>query len=401
MEGELRVGLAGLGAAARQVAPGFEKVEGVKFAAAADVRPEALDQYKQSFGVATFGSVEEMCRSADIDAVYVATPNDLHAEHALIAAEHGKHVICEKPMAITLDEANRMVEVAERQGVRYVQGHSKIYRPAIKKMGEVIGSGRLGRVIQINAWNYNNWLRRPWEAASLDPKRGGGVVYRQGPHQLDIVRYLGGGVVRSVRGTAGRWNPHFDVEGDFSAFLEFDNGATALLAFNGYGFFDSGELTWARGEGGQRIPDDKLYGPRPTPTAPVPTEEFYRMERFTAAATDERQSGDRAQDFFGITIVSCEHGDIRQSEHGLYIYTDEGREEMMLSSVPTHRGAAEVAELKAALEGNRPVFPGADWGRATLETCVAILESSREHREIQLRHQTPSPIQVPVAQAIP
>src|SRR5579871_2165358 len=238
MAGELRIGLAGLGAAARQVMPGFETVDGVKFTAVADVRADETARWKERFGVDTFSSVEDLCRYGDVDAVYIATPNHVHAEHTIIAAEHGKHVICEKPMAITMEESHRMVDVVERTGVKYIQGHSKIYRPSIRRMGEVIASGRLGRVIQINTWNYNDWLRRPWPEWSLQEEHGGGVVYRQGPHQMDIVRYLGGGVIRSIRATAGRWNPHFDIEGNFSAFLDFEDGAAGLVSFNGYGNFD-------------------------------------------------------------------------------------------------------------------------------------------------------------------
>ncbi len=394
---ELRVGMAGLGAASYQVVPGFNKVDGVKFTAAADIRPKALKLFKDKFGIATFTSVEEMCRKGEVDVVYIATPNHLHAEHTIIAAECGKHVICEKPMAITMDEANRMVEAVERYGVRYVQGHSKIHRPSIKAMAELIASGRLGRVYHINTLNYNSWIRLPWEAATLDPDRGGGVVFRQGPHQMDIVRYLAGGIIRSVRGVTGRWYPYFDVEGNYGALLDFESGVTALMYFSGYGHFTTFEITWDRGESGAKMPQEVIYGPRRTPTAPVQSEEFYRKLEATGMKDLERREmaaakGDVAQDFFGVTIVSCERGDIRQSEHGLYVNTEKGREEILLPPASIGRGAPEVAEIKASLEENRPVFPDAAWGRASLEACLAIMESSRKRQEVHLRQQTSSPV---------
>lgn len=401
MVAELRVGIVGLGAASRQVVPGFGQAEGVRFTAACDIRPEAVQQFTEHFGVEGFTSVEEMCQHAEMDVLYVATPNALHAPHTIVAAEHGKHVICEKPMAITMDEANRMVEAVEKNGVRYVQGHSKIYRPPIHKMGEVIASGRLGRVIQINTWNYNDWLRRPWEAASFDPQRGGGIVYRQGPHQMDIVRYLAGGVIRSLRGTAGRWNPYFDVEGDYSAFLDFEDGVTALLAFNGYGHLDIAELTWGLGEGGNQASEEKLYGPRRKQTAPATPEEVYSRPAYGLAGLAERGGGGapRFQDFFGLTVVSCERGDIRQSPNGLYVYTEDGREEVAIDAKDNYRGSAELRELQESMEQNRPVFPGADWGRASLEACIAIIQSSRERREVPLQYQCPSPIRVHATEA--
>ena len=113
MAATLRVGMAGLGAGARQVLPSFKQVEGVELAAVADVRPGALDEFADR-GVRTFTSVEAMCKSSDVDAVWIATPNVLHMEHALLAANNGKHVICEKPMALNLDQAQSMVDAVDK-----------------------------------------------------------------------------------------------------------------------------------------------------------------------------------------------------------------------------------------------------------------------------------------------
>src|SRR5207245_1303987 len=204
MAGEpVRVGIVGLGIAARQVLGSITATEGAKLTAVCDVRADELQRFKQRFGVETFTDLADMCQHGAVDAVWVATPNNYHAEHTVVAADHGKHVICEKPMAISMAEANRMVEAIERNGVIFIPGHSRIYRPYVRKMGEIIQSGRLGRVIQINTLMYNDWTQRPWEIHSLDPKLGGGVVYRQGPPQEDVVRYVASGLVRSVRATAG------------------------------------------------------------------------------------------------------------------------------------------------------------------------------------------------------
>ena len=103
----LRVGMAGLGAGARQVLPSFKRVPGVQLTAVADIREKALDEFRAR-GVKAFDSVEAMCKSRDVDAVWIATPNVLHMEHAVTAAEHGKHVICEKPMALSLEQATAL-----------------------------------------------------------------------------------------------------------------------------------------------------------------------------------------------------------------------------------------------------------------------------------------------------
>ena len=172
--GPLRVGLAGLGAAAGQVMPALEDLERVRLGAVADLRPDRVAQFSREYDVPGFSGVAEMCASGSVDAIWVATPNELHAEHTVIAAQHGKHVICEKPMAITLAEADAMIEAAQRHGVKLIQGHSKIYEAPIKQMRRIVASGELGRVIQVHTWNFNDWLLRPRLPSEVDTARGGG-----------------------------------------------------------------------------------------------------------------------------------------------------------------------------------------------------------------------------------
>ena len=387
----LRMGIAGLGGAARQVLPSFKRVPGVELAAVCDVRDDALDEFRQK-GLKTFTSVAAMCESDDVDGVWIATPNVLHMEHTLLAANNGKHVICEKPMALNLEQCQTMIEAVEKNNVTYVQGHSKIYNPPVRKMREVVRSGELGRLIQINTWNYRNWLNQPRLATEVDTATGGGVLYRQGPHQMDVVRCIGGGMVRSVRGNTGRWNPNFNTEGNFSAFLEFEDGTAATMSLNGYAFFNIVELTWGIGEGGQAADGDSLYASRTRLTGAMEPAQKYALPRYSEGAMNEREDA-RArshQPFYGLTIASCERGDVRQSPDGLYIYTDQGREEIGCGTDTGHAG--ELEELYSAVTEKRPAFPGARWGMASLEALLAIMQSSAEHREIVLSHQVECPL---------
>ncbi len=392
---ELKVGLAGLGAAARIVLPGLNVLPNTRLTAVADIRKDEVERFQEKFDVEGYNSVEDLCAKGNVDVVYVATPNQSHAEHTILAAEHGKHVICEKPMAINMEEAHRMIEAVERNGVQYVQGHSKIFRPVFFKMAEIITSGRLGKVIHINTFNYNDWIRRPYLASEVDEKMGGGVVFRQGPHQMDIVRFLAGGMIKSLRGTVKRAFPIHNIESNYSAFLTFDDGATALIDFNGLGHLDIAEMTWGVGEGGGIHSEADMTGPRLKPTGPVSVEERYAMPMYqfgTGGRQGEQERLAKNQDFFGITIVSCERGDIRQSAEGLYVYTEDGREEVEVEPDINTRGFTELRELSLAIEENRPVFPNHLWGRASLEGCVAMIESSRQQKEIELQYQVPSPL---------
>ncbi len=326
-----------------------------------------------------------MFESNAVDAVWIATPNHLHMDHCIRAADNGKHVICEKPMALNLQQAEAMIEAVERNGVKYVQGHSKIYDPPVRKMREIVASGKLGRLIQIATWNYRNWLNQPRLATEVDSATGGGVAYRQGPHQTDVVRCIGGGLVSSVRAIAGRWSPHFpNTEGNFSALLEFEDGAAATMVLNGYAHFNIVELTWGIGEGGQVMPEERLFGKRKRLTQALDWEQKYSLPEYTERLRE--RDGRKHQPFYGLTVASCVNGDIRQSPDGLYIYDDEGRREVAIEQKRVGH-AGELMELYEAVTNNRPSFPDARWGMATLEVILAILDSSKEGKEFRLRHQ--------------
>jgi phthalate 4,5-cis-dihydrodiol dehydrogenase len=392
-ERKLRVGIAGLGIASMRIAEEFRADSPYELVAGADIRADARAAFEKRFQRDAVDSVEALCRRADVDAVWVSTPNPLHAEHTVCAARHGKHIVCEKPMAVSLAECDRMIRAAEENGVLLLQGHSKIYNAPVRMMGEIVQSGRLGRLLQIQTGNFNDWLQRIRVAIELDTAQGGGLVYRQGPHMVDIVRFIGGGMVADVRGIAGRADPHFDTEGHFSALLAFDTGAAATLSFNGYGYFDGTELTWDIGEGGR--PADRRHFPRkPRLTGPIEA-----AEKFSSAEERVKPEAERAkprQPFFGLTIVTCERGAIRQSPDGIFVYTEDGREEIACTERSRHN--PELLELVDALSAGRPAFPDGRWGKATLEVCLAILDSSRDGKLRQLHHQIPVPPQAAIAQ---
>jgi phthalate 4,5-cis-dihydrodiol dehydrogenase len=379
----LRIGLAGLGAASKQVLEAFPRADGVVLGAGADFSADARELFAQQHRLPVFAEVEAMCRSPHVDAVWVATPNRWHAAHSIIAAENGKHVLCEKPLAVSLEECDRMIAAAKSAGVQLLAAHSKIFDTPIEAMRRLIVEGRIGRVVQLNSLMFNDWLQRPRLAEEVDTAQAGGVVFRQGPHTVDILRYLGGGMVKSVRAVTGRWDPHFATEGNFAALLIFESGAVATIGFNGYGFFDSTELAWNIGVYGDQ--KEPLAAKRPRRTGATTAEDKSANPAFSKG----ERSGVKRMPFFGLTIVSGERGVIRQSPDGLYLYSDAGCEEIAVP--PNPERAAELLELRGALREKRRVFPDGRWGAATLEVCLAILESAQSGREVILTRQVPVP----------
>jgi phthalate 4,5-cis-dihydrodiol dehydrogenase len=334
----------------------------------------------ERYGVAGFPNVEALCDSGLVDALFIGTPTDLHTEHALTAIEAGKHVVLAKPMALNLADGQRTIAAAEARGVHLIVGHSQSYEPAVKRMREIVVSGELGRLGMINSWYYTDWIYRGRKPSELQTELGGGVVYRQGAHHFDIARVLGGGLARSVRAMAGRWDQQRPTEGAYAAFLEFESGAAATLVFNGYDHFRTTELGFPIGEGGNEVRDE-VYGQARAAIAARPADELaLKKERRM------RQPGERRQAFYGLTIVSCERGDIRQSPDGLLVYGDEGPREVPLPRGVTGRDLM-LDELYQAVVSDTPALHDGRWGMATLELQLAVLESARERREVLLSHQ--------------
>ncbi len=177
----LKVGIAGLGAGAVQVVRALEHSPQVQLIAAADLRPEALATFQERYGGRGYDSVEKLCGDPDVEVIWISTPNQFHCEHTVLAAQHGKNIVVEKPMALSLAEAQRMVDAVEANGVRLLCGHTASLMAAYQAMRDVIRSEELGKVGAINILSYTDWMFRPRMPQEVEIATGGGVPYCQGP----------------------------------------------------------------------------------------------------------------------------------------------------------------------------------------------------------------------------
>jgi len=387
----LRIGAAGLGRAFMLMLPTLVAHPRVALVAASDPRDEARREFEREFGGRSYATFEAMCDDPDVDAVYIATPHEMHAAHVIAAAERGKHALVEKPMAITLAECRSMVDAVRKSGVTLVIGHSHSFDLPFVRTREMIEQGAFGTVRMITALNFTDFLYRPRRAEELDTRKGGGVVFSQGAHQVDVVRLLGGGRVRSVRAHTGRWDASRPTEGAYSAQLAFEDGTFASLVYNGYAHFDSDELVGWIGEMGQRK-DPSRYGVTrgalrsgmsAAEEAALKNERAYGMMSSQAAPPV-------AHNQFGMVIASCERADLRPMADGVMVYGDTRKWHEPLPPPVVPRGEV-VDELCDAIAGVRPAIHSGEWATATLEVCLAILESSRTGREVTLDHQVALP----------
>jgi len=382
-----RIGIAGLGAAGRAFLPAIRKHPGFELVALAEPVAEIRQRIAAETGAAGHPDLSTLLDRADVDVVYIATPTELHPAHASIAFQAKKHVLTEKPMAVRLDEASAMNAAAQRAGVVQLVGHAHGYDLPIQRMREIICSGVLGRVRMIHTWNYTDWIYRPRRPDELLLDKGGGVTFRQGSHQFDIIRLLGGGLLRSVRATTFDWDPMRSAIGAHAVFMQFVDGTAATAVYNGYGYMSAMELCGDVSEWGYLEPiEQRAPVRRPTVDGPATDELLAKRRRAETAIPGSAPF----QPTFGLTVVSCERGDIRQSPRGLYLYTKNGREEIIL---PTDKSPRDLVldELYDALgEKRAPIHDGA-WGLANLEVCLAAIESSESGREIALQYQVPLP----------
>ena len=395
----MNVGIIGLGAGTMNMLPELNANPHAKIVAAADPRKPARERFEREFGGEVYDDAEGVCSSKNVDVVYVMSPDELHAKHAVMAAENGKQVLADKPMGITLADCDDVIRAVEKNGVRIIVGHTQSLDPPNLRMAEIVNSGALGKPVMVHTLFYSDWIYRPRAREELMQERGGSIVRRQGPIQVDIMRMMGGGKVRSVRAMTSAVDPKRPIDGSYTAFLDFEGGHAGTMTYDGYGHFNSAELTFGYTLQGMPM-DPELHVKsrrRIKELGSIEKEEVIKeASRYGGSANrsiDYPVDPERRQAFFGLTLVSCEHGDIRQTPTGLVVHGDDGDERIEIDSGPGYNrryGDVEVDEMYAAMREDRPVrIHDRHWGKATLEVVLAILQSAQERRDVELRHQVP------------
>ena len=392
---ELRFGVIGLGRAGSGMLSALAKHPDIRVTAAADLHKQHRDRFEADFAGEAFPDAEDVCRNPNVDAVYIATPHEMHTDHLRMAATYGKHAIVEKPMALTLEDCEAMAVVAEQAGIVLVVGHTASFNPTVQKIRRLVVDGEFGRLGFITATAYTDFLYRPRRPEELVTAMGGGIMYNQVPHQVDASRFIAGGMARSVRAATWDLDGARHTEGSYTAFLDFENGTVATLSYSGYDHFDSSELA-----GGSAPKEDERYGRtrRALRAAQSPEEETsmrintgYGGERPVVRERANQGTPSLLQGELGSFLVTCEGADLRMLPHGVGAYTTDG---FRLIEPEPWRGVqgrgAVIDEVYFAVTEGRPLVHHARWAKATMEVCLAMLESSRTRSEVMLQHQTPT-----------
>ncbi len=394
----IRVGFIGLGGAAAGMIGKFARNARFKVAGAADIDAEIVARFQRDFPDAeTHPSADGLCNSRNIDFIYIGTPNRFHREHAVMALSAGKHALVEKPMAVSIEEATAMVDAADRGGTLLGVNVKHSFEPRIQKLRELTKTGELGELRMMHHWRYQDWLYRPRTPEELTPEWGGGILWRQGGHQLDLLRTIGRGLLHSVRGSAQVWDATRRVPGAHTAYFEFQSGVSGTCVYSGHDHYGTRELVFGFEPG--KLEEPERYAEARRELRAHGSSAQWETE----AARGERYGGNRRQEgaqpapgpardgggwiLGGPLIVSYEHADVKLSPGGLMVYGDEKQWEIPLVSKEDGRDFRLNAFYDAIVTGS-PLQCDGRWGRATVEALLAIEQSGRERREIQLQHQT-------------
>ena len=227
---EFRIALVGCGRISRNHFEALARIDGLALTAACDVNEERAREAGERWEVPWFTSYDEMLRQAGCDAVAICTPSGLHPEHGIAAARAGKHVISEKPMAITLSAADELVQACDGAGVHLFVVKQNRLNPPVQLVKRAIDRGRFGRIYMANC--TVRWTR-PQEYYDQAPWRGtwefdGGAFMNQASHYVDLVQWLVGPVdtVMAKTATLAR---RIEAEDSGVALFRFRSGALGAM----------------------------------------------------------------------------------------------------------------------------------------------------------------------------
>jgi predicted dehydrogenase len=228
----VRWGLIGCGdIAAKRVAAALRDVPGSRLDAVSRRQAEKAEEFAGRFGARRWHASWEELIASEVDAIYIATPVDLHARMAIAAAQAGKHVLCEKPMALDVGECDRMVAAADASGVKLGVAYYRHFYPIVQRLKALLKEGAIGAPVTAQADCFGEFDPGP-----DDPRRwivdkgqsGGGPMFDVGCHRLEVFTNLFGAVAE-VRGVVARVALSRNVEDTGVAVLRFEGGPVATV----------------------------------------------------------------------------------------------------------------------------------------------------------------------------
>jgi len=230
MDKKVKFAIIGCGRVAPKHAESIIRIDGAELTAVCDLNEETAKSFAEKYDCGYYTDYKELLKKEkDVDCISVCTPHVHHAEITINSANAGKHVITEKPMAMNLEEADKMIAACKKNNVKLFVVKQNRYNEPIKKLKEALEKGRFGKIFYGNTTVY--WSRpqeyydqEPW----LGTKADGGVLMNQASHHIDMLRWMMGDV-KSVKATVGTLTHKIESDDMGLVILKFKNGALGTV----------------------------------------------------------------------------------------------------------------------------------------------------------------------------
>src|SRR5262249_6313998 len=232
MTSEIGFGVVGCGMIGKVQAEAIKSIAGARLLAVCGRDEKRTSEFAAKFGVAGYTNYEAFLKHPDLQIVNICTPSGLHAEQGIKAAQAGKHVLVEKPIEITIERADALIESCDKAGVELGVIFQSRFLPAVQQIKQVIDDGKLGRLMVGDAivkWYRATeyYARDSWHGTmALD---GGGALINQAIHTVDLLRWMMGPVETVFAMKSALRYPHIEGEDTLVASLRFRNGALGVI----------------------------------------------------------------------------------------------------------------------------------------------------------------------------
>ena len=231
---KLRFGIIGAGGIAdRRTLPGMMKANNVEVVAVMEVLPEVAESLRAKYNAKyAYTTAEEVIQNPEVDAVYIASPVVFHAKQAMMAADYGKHILLEKPIAMSIAEGQEVVDYVAKKGVKFAAGFMMRFGAHVMNMKKAIADGKIGQVVngysQFTCWLPNssgNWRL-------VKAKSGGGALMDMGVHCIDLMEYILGSRVVQLASFNDTLTFDYDVEDTSTLLMKMANGTQCVIQTN-------------------------------------------------------------------------------------------------------------------------------------------------------------------------
>ena len=377
----VRLGVIGLGRGFMLTLPALIEDQRFTLVAAVTTNDAKKKAFETQFDAPVYADFAQLCADPSVDAIYIATPHATHFDLVMTALQANKHVLVEKPLTINAAQAEAIYQQTKICAQKVIVGPSHSFDTPITETARLIASGKFGPVGMINASYYTDFVFRPRRKAELSAEQGGGAIFNQGVHHIDILTTLANSVPTGVYGRVGDFDERRACDGAYSAMIEFANGCFGAITYSGYGHYDGdAEVGWVSELGRPKNPNN--YGNARRNLLQI--DEDDAKEKRGYAQSMDVDAPPAFHEHFGSILVSCQKADLKPTPKGIQVYADDREDFLPLPLAGEHPRRPVLDELYALVKQDIAPTHSALRGWRNVAVCEAIYSSSRTNARVAI-----------------